>query len=129
MSRLRLLAGPDLSTGAESLPSQVQRLGPLPASGRALADAIERSGLAGRGGAAFPVACKWRSVGRDAVLVVNGAEGEPQSLKDRVLMSTRPHLILDGALLAARAVRARQVAVVVGEAHRQAYEAMADALG
>lgn len=131
MSRLRLLAGPDLSAGPESLQSQVQRLGPRPAGGKALIEAVERSGLTGRGGAAFPVARKWRSVaaaGGDAVLVVNGAEGEPQSFKDRVLMSTRPHLVLDGAFLAARAVGARQIAIAVGEGHRQAYAAMAGAL-
>lgn len=131
MSRLRLLAGPDLSAGAEPLHSQVQRLGPLPSAGKALIGAIERSGLAGRGGAAFSVARKWRSVsgaGGDAVVVVNGSEGEPQSLKDRVLMATRPHLILDGAFLAARAVGARQIAIVVGEDHRQAYAAMAGAI-
>lgn len=131
MSRLRLLAGPDLSAGPESLQSLVQRLGPLPASGKSLIDVIEQSGLTGRGGAAFPVARKWRSVaaaGGDAVLVVNGAEGEPQSFKDRVLMSTRPHLVLDGALHAARAVGARHISVVVGDGHRQAFEAMADAL-
>lgn len=127
----RLLAGPGLSAGAESLHGHVQRLGPIPATGRALIDVIEQSGLGGRGGAAFPTGRKWRSVasaGGDAVLIVNGAEGEPQSLKDRVLVSTRPHLVLDGAVLASRAVGARQVAIVVGEEHRQAHVAMATAL-
>ncbi|HEY6874762.1 MAG TPA: NADH-ubiquinone oxidoreductase-F iron-sulfur binding region domain-containing protein [Candidatus Dormibacteraeota bacterium] len=129
--RLRLLAGPDLAAGAESLNSHVQRLGPLPSTGKAFVDVVERSGLTGRGGAGFPVGRKWRSVaasGGETMLVVNGAEGEPQSMKDRVLMATRPHLVLDGALVAARGVGAKQLAVVVGEAHTQAYMAMAAAL-
>lgn len=132
MSRLRLLAGPDLNAGAESLHSHIQRLGPMPGTGAALIDVIERSGLTGRGGAGFPVGAKWRSVarrrGEQPVVVVNGAEGEPQSLKDRVLMATRPHLILDGAILAARAVRTSQIVIVVGEEHRSAFAAMANAL-
>ena len=41
--RLRLLAGPDLAAGAESLNSHVQRLGPLPSTGKALVEVIERS--------------------------------------------------------------------------------------
>ena len=62
---------------------------------------VEASGLLGRGGAGFPVGRKWRAVAEhsagDAVVVVNGAEGEPRSAKDRVLMERRPHLVLDGA--------------------------------
>lgn len=131
MTRLRLLAGPDLYLGAESMHAHVQRLGPPPVAGRGLIDVLERSGLAGRGGAGFPVARKWRAVARaggSPVVIVNGAEGEPQSLKDRVLMATRPHLVLDGALLAARALRASQVAIFVGELHHAAWAAMATAL-
>ena len=132
MSRLRLLAGPDLSAGPESLSSHVQRLGPVPGIGTALIDVVERSGLSGRGGAGFPVGAKWRSIarrhGESPVVIVNGAEGEPQSLKDRVLMATRPHLVLDGAILAARALRSSQIAFVVGEEHRSAFAAMTWAL-
>ena len=132
MSRLRLLAGPDLSLGAERLHAHVERLGPPPVIGAALIDTLEKSGLTGRGGASFPVAKKWRSVahhGGGPVVVANGAEGEPQSLKDRVIMSTRPHLVLDGALLAARALKASEVVLYVGEEHRAAWSAMAIALG
>lgn len=130
MSRLRLLAGPDLSLGAERLHGHVERLGPPPVVGAALIDVLEKSGLTGRGGASFPVARKWRSVAHHGspVVVANGAEGEPQSLKDRVLMSTRPHLVLDGALLAARALKASQVVLYIGEEHRASWSAMAGAL-
>jgi NADH:ubiquinone oxidoreductase subunit F (NADH-binding) len=132
MSRLRLLAGPDLMTGAEDLVQHARRLGPLPAAGPLLIETLISSGLSGRGGASFPVGLKWRSVASHsrgaAVVVVNGAEGEPHSKKDRVLMTTRPHLILDGAFLAARAVRARQVVLYIGEEHEAARNAMSRAL-
>ncbi len=132
MSRLRLLAGPDLTSGAEDLVQHARRLGPLPATGPTLIETLIRTGLPGRGGASFPVGLKWRSVASHsrgaAVVVVNGAEGEPHSKKDRVLMTTRPHLILDGAFLAARAVRAKQVVLYIGEEHEAARNAMARAL-
>jgi len=130
--RQRLLAGPDLSRGPEALASHVERLGPPPAAGSALIDVVESSGLTGRGGAAFPVGAKWRSIARqragEPVVIVNGAEGEPQSLKDRVLMTARPHLVLDGAMLAARALRVSRITVVIGESHRAAIASMSTAL-
>src|SRR5207253_1860814 len=118
-SLMRLLDGPD-------------RPAPLPNVGSGFIDALERAGLAGRGGAGFPTAVKWRAVAQrsrgDAVIVVNGAEGEPQSKKDRVLMSARPHLILDGAFLAARVLRAGRIVLYVGERHDAARNAMLRAL-
>jgi NADH:ubiquinone oxidoreductase subunit F (NADH-binding) len=107
-------------------------MSPLPRVGNELIDAIQRAGLVGRGGAGFPTAVKWRAVADrsrgQAVIVVNGAEGEPQSKKDRVLMSTRPHLVLDGAFLAARVLHARRVVLYVGERHDAARAAMLRAL-
>jgi NADH:ubiquinone oxidoreductase subunit F (NADH-binding) len=85
---------------------------------------LEASGLQGRGGAGFPVGRKWRSVaersGGRAVVLANGAEGELLSMKDRTLMAARPHLVLDGALLAAEAVGAERIALYVGQAHAAA---------
>jgi NADH:ubiquinone oxidoreductase subunit F (NADH-binding) len=75
----------------------------------ALIDQVEQSGLGGRGGAGFPLATKLRSVAAGKgkpVVVVNATEGEPASLKDRTLLETLPHLVLDGAALAARAIGA-----------------------
>ena len=70
---------------------------------------VDASGLRGRGGSAFPTGRKWQSVAAEPgprVLLVNGAETEPASSKDRYLLTQRPHLVLEGALLAARAVDA-----------------------
>lgn len=129
----RLLAGPPLEAGPESLATHNARLGPLPRAGTDLIAVVERSGLLGRGGAGFPVGRKWRAVadranGR-AVVVANGAEGEPRSSKDRTLMAARPQLVLDGALLAASAVGAEEIIVYVGSDHRAAVTAMKRAIG
>lgn len=130
MSAMRLLAGRTLSAGPEAFDEHVARLGPLPHAGRELTEVVVRSGLTGRGGAGFPAGLKWRaaSARHAQVLIANGAEGEPHSKKDRLLMSTRPHLVLDGALLAARAVRVKEIVLYIGEQHTVARAAMERAL-
>ncbi len=78
--------------------------------------AIERSGLLGRGGAGFPTAAKWHSArrgSRSPLVVVNAMEGEPASIKDRVLLTHAPHLVLDGAEVAAAVVGASEIVVCV----------------
>ncbi|MBF8192098.1 ferredoxin [Nonomuraea sp. K274] len=72
--------------------------------------------MRGRGGAAFPFARKLRAVADaagagESVVLVNGAEGEPASSKDAMLLTRNPHLVLDGAVLAAEALGAREVVV------------------
>jgi NADH:ubiquinone oxidoreductase subunit F (NADH-binding) len=128
----RLLAGPPLTTGPEPLASHTARLGPLPRVGPRFIDTLIQSRITGRGGAGFSAGIKWQAVAThsrgDAVILVNGAEGEPQSKKDRFLMSTRPHLILDGAFAAARVLRARRVILYIGERHTTARSAMLQAL-
>src|SRR5581483_2629994 len=96
--------------------------GPLPELRRLsqadLFATIERSGLRGRGGASFPVARKLEAVAsrRGAkVLVGNGTEGEPASKKDRALLRRVPHLVLDGAAVAARAVGAGEAIIAIAD--------------
>jgi NADH:ubiquinone oxidoreductase subunit F (NADH-binding) len=85
VSTSRLLSGPDLRAGAESFHDHLRRLGPQPPAAADLIGTITRSGLLGRGGAGFPVGVKWRSVASrsagSAVVLANGAEGEPLSWK------------------------------------------------
>jgi NADH:ubiquinone oxidoreductase subunit F (NADH-binding) len=131
-ARDRLFGGASPAAGSESVAAHNVRLGPIPRSAPDLIGVIERSGLLGRGGAGFPVGRKWRSVADrrsgSAVVVANGAEGEPHSMKDRTLMAARPHLVLDGALLAAAAVGADEVIVYVGADHRAAVVSMERAI-
>jgi NADH:ubiquinone oxidoreductase subunit F (NADH-binding) len=81
---------------------------PLPAPDTLLR-LLRDSGLTGRGGAAFPA---WRkaaassAAGPGALVVANGAEGEPASAKDRQLLLRAPHLVLDGVQVAAAATGA-----------------------
>jgi NADH:ubiquinone oxidoreductase subunit F (NADH-binding) len=82
---------------------------------------VESGGLLGRGGAGFPLAVKVRAV-RDngpaaggTVVIANGEEGEPASIKDRWLLRHRPHLILDGLRLAAAMVAADRAYVYVSD--------------
>jgi NADH:ubiquinone oxidoreductase subunit F (NADH-binding) len=78
---------------------------------------VEASGLRGRGGAGFPTGRKWRTVAEnrsDAVpttVVVNAAEGEPGTFKDRAILRQNPYRVLEGALIAALAVGADAVVV------------------
>jgi NADH:ubiquinone oxidoreductase subunit F (NADH-binding) len=130
----RLLAGPSLDGNPERLPAHLARLGALPRGHdpRDLISSLEASGLLGRGGAGFPVGRKWRALAeRDrgrAVVVANGAEGEVASTKDRVLMAHRPHLVIDGAVLAAEAIGADEIVLYVGEEHEAAVAALRRAL-
>jgi NADH:ubiquinone oxidoreductase subunit F (NADH-binding) len=130
----RLLAGPPLGDGPERLAAHRARLGDLPPSRdrRDVISVVEASGLLGRGGAGFPVGRKWRAVAEhaagQAVVVANGAEGEPRSAKDRALMEHRPHLVLDGATVAAEAVGAPDVILYVGSEHTAAQRALAQAI-
>ncbi|MBV9166017.1 MAG: SLBB domain-containing protein [Solirubrobacterales bacterium] len=120
----RLLAGLHSSGQVLSALDHERVHGPLPAlRGGELIEMVQRSGLRGRGGADFPVGRKLRTVaamggssrGGVSAVVVNGSETEPASSKDRLLFTALPHLVLDGALLAAYAVGAREVIVNVNE--------------
>jgi NADH:ubiquinone oxidoreductase subunit F (NADH-binding) len=78
---------------------------------------LDAAAIAGRGGAGFPLATKLRSLkGVRPTVVVNGSESEPASMKDRTMLRRSPHLVLDGALTVASAVRAGRVIVAVHDA-------------
>jgi NADH:ubiquinone oxidoreductase subunit F (NADH-binding) len=79
----------------------------------AVIEAIEASGLQGRGGAGFPAHIKWKGVRAEAAepkyLVLNADEGEPGTFKDRELLLSRPDLVAEGLAIAARAVGATDI--------------------
>lgn len=103
---------PGRQTGAR------RRFGRRSDLGGGLVDELERAGLRGRGGASFPTATKLRAAmaaGGRPIVVVNATEGEPASMKDRLLLQSLPHLVLDGAVLVAQALGAREAIVCVCE--------------
>ena len=113
----RLLRGVSFR-GAAQLARHLELHGPLPSASELPAAAVlelaDDAALRGRGGAGFPAAVKMRAVrasrGR-SIVVANGCESEPMSAKDALLLHELPHLVLDGAALAARAVGADHVIV------------------
>lgn len=97
--------------------------------GRALLAEVDAAGLRGCGGAGFPTARKLRAIAsRNGIIVVNGTEGEPASRKDRMLLCTTPHRVIDGAVLAAHAVRSRQAHICVSRSVPEAAQALRLAL-
>ncbi|HZP29778.1 MAG TPA: NADH-ubiquinone oxidoreductase-F iron-sulfur binding region domain-containing protein [Acidimicrobiia bacterium] len=116
----------------------VARYGPPPWRGRRrgaqpeLVGMLEYAGLRGRGGAGFPVARKLLTVARarggKPVVLANASEGEPASRKDKLLLAGLPHLVLDGAALAADAVGSDEVVVAVDRWARDAVMGISHAI-
>jgi NADH:ubiquinone oxidoreductase subunit F (NADH-binding)/NADH:ubiquinone oxidoreductase subunit E len=78
---------------------------------------VEASGLSGRGGAGFPVGRKWRFVAQakrtPKYIICNADESEPLIFKDRVLIDTNPHQILEGMAVAGYACGAEQAFIYI----------------
>ncbi len=101
----------------------------------AVIDEVKRSGLRGRGGAAFPTGLKWtfmpKGTERTKYLLINGDESEPGSFKDRQIFEFNPHQMIEGMLIAAYAMQVKHAYVYIrGEyAHwvKMVEKAVADA--
>jgi NADH:ubiquinone oxidoreductase subunit F (NADH-binding) len=94
--------------------------------------AITESGLLGAGGAGFPTGRKWAAVrnapGDQKFTVVNADEGEPGTFKDRPILERDPHLLIEGAAIAAYAVGATQGFIYLRGEYRLARDRLACAL-
>jgi NADH:ubiquinone oxidoreductase subunit F (NADH-binding) len=130
----RLLRGVQ-DGGTLTLPQHLRVHGPLPAPGRGagppLLDLVERSGLRGHGGAHVSTALKLRAVAsrrRRAIVVANGSESEPASAKDKVLLARAPHLVIDGAMVAATAVGADEAILYVKRSNERAWATLSVAV-
>jgi NADH-quinone oxidoreductase subunit F len=96
---------------------------------------VKQSGLRGRGGAGFPTGVKWGFIpqgdGKPHYLVVNADESEPGTCKDIPIMLATPHSMVEGAIIAAYAIRARKAFIYVrGEVlhvNRRVHHAVAEA--
>jgi NADH-quinone oxidoreductase subunit F len=93
----------------------------------AIIEEIKSSGLRGRGGAGFPTGLKWSFMpkeskdGRPSFLAINADESEPGSCKDREIIRHDPHKLIEGALIAGFAMRARAAYIYIrGEYIREA---------
>ena len=97
----------------------------------AVMDTLRDSGLKGMGGAGFPAARKWnfvRSEPKPRALVVNTDEGEPGTFKDRYILETQPHQMLEGALIAAWAVEADAIFIYVRDEYPGCREVLESAI-
>lgn len=93
---------------------------------------IKRSGLRGRGGAGFPTGKKWEMVIQRKAdrkyLCCNAAEDEPGTFKDRYLLRSNPHQLIEGAILAAFAIGAAEVYLYINGRYEEEIEFMEQAL-
>ncbi len=95
---------------------------------------VGEAGVRGRGGAGFPAARKWAgvlaSMGDDdeCFVVVNAAEGEPGTFKDRALLRVNPYAVIEGALIAAHAVGARRIVVATKASYAEQLDRIRGAL-
>jgi len=84
-----------------------------------LAAEVEASGVRGRGGAGFPAGMKWRFLdrksGKPIYLICNADESEPGTFKDRQIMHKDPHQLIEGIMLTAFAVQAKQAFIYIRE--------------
>jgi NADH-quinone oxidoreductase subunit F len=93
---------------------------------------VKGSGLVGRGGAAFPTGIKWegaaKASGQPKYIVCNADESEPGTFKDRILMEEDPHRTIEGMIIAAYAVGARQGYIYVRGEFPYAFKVMSEAV-
>jgi NADH:ubiquinone oxidoreductase subunit F (NADH-binding) len=92
---------------------------------------ITRSGLRGRGGGGFPTGRKWSSIAANEgtrYLVVNGAEGEPGTFKDRALMRANPYQLVEGIVIAAFAIGAQEAFIGIKATFTQETERVTQAI-
>src|SRR5688572_9517287 len=101
-------------------------------SPKAVQDAVKDSNLRGRGGAGFATGLKWSFVPMNAskpkYLIANADEMEPGTFKDRILLESTPHQLIEGMILSAFAIQADQAYVFLRWAYKEAAVAIARAI-
>ncbi len=101
-------------------------------SPKSIIDLVKESNLRGRGGAGFSTGLKWSFVPPDApkpkYLIANADEMEPGTFKDRILLESTPHQLIEGMILTAYAIQADQSFVFLRWAYHNAAQAIEEAL-
>jgi NADH:ubiquinone oxidoreductase subunit F (NADH-binding)/NADH:ubiquinone oxidoreductase subunit E len=124
------LAQPDETLAEYEARGGYQVLRHLPSNERVVEE-LKASGLTGYGGAGFPTGVKWEAVAREPgprYVVVNADEGEPGTIKDRYVMELRPHLMLEGMLIAMRFAEATEGFIYLREEYATARSRLLRAL-
>ena len=106
--------------------ARAQDIGPA-----ATIEEVLASGLRGRGGGGFPTGRKWQGLASQAgrkYLVVNGAEGEPGTFKDRALLRANPYQLVEGLIIAAFAIGAEEVFVCLKQSFVREVQRVTDAV-
>jgi len=96
-----------------------------------IVEELKASGLTGYGGAGFPTGIKWEAVLREPgprFVVVNADEGEPGTIKDRYVMELRPHLFVEGVLIAMRFAEATEGLIYLREEYATARNRLLQAI-
>lgn len=93
---------------------------------QAIIEEVKKSGLRGRGGGGFSTGRKWSSVAQTEIfpkyIICNGDEGDPGAFMDRSIMEGLPHLVLEGMIIGAYAVGAKEGYIYVREEYPTAVE-------
>jgi NADH:ubiquinone oxidoreductase subunit F (NADH-binding)/NADH:ubiquinone oxidoreductase subunit E len=124
------LARADETLADYSARGGLELLRELPSNER-IVEELKASGLTGYGGAGFPTGIKWEAVAREPsprYVVVNADEGEPGTIKDRYVMELRPHLFLEGVVVAMRFADAAAGFVYIREEYAAARARLARAI-
>ena len=113
--------------GYEALTKAVRELTP-----EKVIDEIKRAGLRGRGGAGFPTGKKWELAAQKKspkkYVCCNAAEGEPGTYKDRTLIRTNPHQLIEGVMIASYAIGADEAYIFLKKSFQQEYNILCHAV-
>lgn len=96
-----------------------------------IVEELKASGLTGYGGAGFPTGIKWEAVLGEPVprfVVVNADEGEPGTIKDRYILELRPHLFVEGVLIAMHFAEATEGLIYLREEYATARSRLLQAI-
>jgi NADH-quinone oxidoreductase subunit F len=113
--------------GYQALAKALQQMTP-----DAIIDEVKKSNLRGRGGAGFPTGMKWSFVPKDSpkpkYVICNADESEPGTCKDRPLMELDPHQLIEGMVIAGRAINSHQGFIYIRGEYRYVLEILEEAI-